>query len=74
MCLALIAITALAALFVPQYLSVFWTPLATRPWDVVGGLVVIGVVAAVNVRGLVPSAGGFRVPRDRQPDHAGRCW
>ncbi len=57
MCLALVAITALAALFVPQYLSVFWTPLATRPWDVVGGLVVIGVVAAVNVRGLVPSAG-----------------
>ncbi len=63
MCLALIAITALAALFVPQYLSVFWTPLATRPWDVVGGLVVIGVVAAVNVRGLVPSAGRVRVPR-----------
>jgi basic amino acid/polyamine antiporter, APA family len=57
MCLALIAITALAALFVPHYLSVFWAPLATKPWDVVGGLVVIGVVAAVNVRGLEPPAG-----------------
>jgi basic amino acid/polyamine antiporter, APA family len=55
MCLALIAITALAALFVPHYLSVFWAPLATRPWDVVGGLTVIGVVAAVNVRGLEQS-------------------
>jgi APA family basic amino acid/polyamine antiporter len=57
MCLALIAITALAALFVPHYLSVFWAPLATRPWDVVGGLMVIGLVAAVNVRGLEASAG-----------------
>ncbi|MEP6640974.1 MAG: amino acid permease [Gaiellales bacterium] len=57
MCLALIAITSLAALFVPHYLSVFWAPLATQPWDVVGGLVVIGVVAAANVRGLEWSAG-----------------
>jgi APA family basic amino acid/polyamine antiporter len=57
MCLALIALTALAALFVPHYLSVFWAPLATKPWDVVGGLAVIGVVAAANVRGLEPSAG-----------------
>ena len=38
-------------------MSVFWGPLATKPWDVVGGLVVIGVVAAVNVRGLEQSAG-----------------
>ena len=56
MCLALIALTALAALFVPHYLSVFWAPLATKPWDVVGGLAVIGVVAAANVRGVEPSA------------------
>ena len=56
MCLVLIALTALAALFVPHYLSVFWAPLATRPWDVVGGLAVIGLVAAVNVRGLEQSA------------------
>jgi APA family basic amino acid/polyamine antiporter len=56
MCLALIALTALAALFAAHYLSVFWAPLATKPWDVVGGLTVIGVVAAANVRGVEPSA------------------
>ena len=56
MCLALIAVTALAALFVPHYLSVFWGPLARGPWDAVGALVVIAVVAAVNIRGLEQSA------------------
>jgi basic amino acid/polyamine antiporter, APA family len=56
MCLALIALAALSAAFVPRYLSVFWTPLATSPWTVAGGLLVIGLVALVSVRGLEQSA------------------
>jgi APA family basic amino acid/polyamine antiporter len=55
MCLALIAVTALAALFVPHYLSVFWGPLARGPWDAVGAVIVIAIVAAVNIRGLEQS-------------------
>ena len=36
MCLALVALAALSAAFVPRYLSVFWAPLATSPWAVAG--------------------------------------
>jgi basic amino acid/polyamine antiporter, APA family len=52
MCLALVALAALSAAFVPRYLSVFWAPLATSPWAVAGGLVVIGLVALASVRGV----------------------
>jgi APA family basic amino acid/polyamine antiporter len=51
MVLALAALAALAAAFVPGYLSVFWAPLATSPWAVAGGLLVVGLVAAASVRG-----------------------
>jgi APA family basic amino acid/polyamine antiporter len=54
--LAQIAVTAIAALFAAHYLSVFWTPLATSPWDIVGALVVIAAVAAITIRGLEQSA------------------
>src|SRR2546423_3656044 len=32
---------SISAFFVPHYLSVFWGPLRTPPWDVIGGAVVI---------------------------------
>src|SRR5881628_3621549 len=32
---------AISAFFVPHYLSVFWEPLRTNPWDIIGGIVVI---------------------------------
>ena len=28
---------AISAFFVPHYLSIFWEPLRTNPWDIVGG-------------------------------------
>src|SRR2546427_4329483 len=28
---------AISAFFVPHYLSIFWGPLMTNPWDIVGG-------------------------------------
>ena len=61
MCLALVALAALSAAFVPRYLSVFWAPLATSPWSVAGALVVIALVALANVRGLEqpPSLAAF---------------
>jgi basic amino acid/polyamine antiporter, APA family len=56
MCLALVAMAALSAAFVPRYLSVFWAPLATSSWAVAGALVVIGLVALTSVRGVEQSA------------------
>jgi basic amino acid/polyamine antiporter, APA family len=56
MCLALVALAALSAAFVPRYLSVFWAPLATSPWALAGGLVVLGLVALASVRGIEQSA------------------
>src|SRR5205809_1630704 len=43
---------AISAFFVPHYLVSFFPALGHGPWDVVGGAVVIGVLAALNVRGI----------------------
>ena len=48
---------AISAFFVPHYLGVFWEPLGESPADVVGGIVVIAILAAVNVVGVRESAG-----------------
>src|SRR5436190_6182372 len=43
---------AISAFFVPHYLSAFFPALGHGPWDVVGGAVVIVVLALLNIRGL----------------------
>jgi APA family basic amino acid/polyamine antiporter len=47
---------AISAFFVPHYLSAFWAPLGHNPGDILGGMVVIALLVAVNVRGLGESA------------------
>ncbi|HUA73782.1 MAG TPA: amino acid permease [Solirubrobacteraceae bacterium] len=49
---------AISAFFVPHYLSAFpgLHALNHNPDDIVGGLVVVGVLAALNIRGLGESA------------------
>jgi APA family basic amino acid/polyamine antiporter len=47
---------AISAFFVPHYLAAFWPALKHPPGDVVGGIGVIAVLAALNVRGLGESA------------------
>src|SRR5919204_2212031 len=42
---------AISAFFVPHYLSIFWEPLRTNPWDVIGGAIVIAVLVALNIVG-----------------------
>src|SRR6187455_1026468 len=37
---------AISAFFVPHYLSIFWGPLKTTPWDIVGGSIVIVLLVA----------------------------
>ena len=47
---------AISAFFVPHYLGVFWEPLRTSPGDIIGGVVLIGALAILNVRGTQESA------------------
>jgi APA family basic amino acid/polyamine antiporter len=47
---------AISAFFVPHYLSIFWTPLRTNPWDIIGGAVVIVLLVALNIVGIQESA------------------
>src|SRR5689334_13643094 len=47
---------AISAFFVPHYLSIFWEPLRTNPWDVIGGAVVILVLVLLNIVGIQEAA------------------
>jgi APA family basic amino acid/polyamine antiporter len=54
--LVYVVTVAVSAFFVPHYLSIFWEPLRTNPWDVVGGAIVIVVLVALNVVGVSEAA------------------
>jgi APA family basic amino acid/polyamine antiporter len=47
---------AISAFFVPHYLSAFWPALHHNPGDIIGGAVIIAVLAGLNIRGLRESA------------------
>jgi len=47
---------AISAFFVPHYLSIFWAPLKTNPWDVIGGIVVVVVLVGINIVGIKEAA------------------
>src|SRR5579862_6489798 len=47
---------AISAFFVPHYLGAFWPALTHPPGDVIGGLIVIVVLAWLNIRGIGESA------------------
>jgi basic amino acid/polyamine antiporter, APA family len=47
---------AISAFFVPHYLAVFWEPLGEAPGDIIGALLLIGLLALLNVRGTQESA------------------
>jgi basic amino acid/polyamine antiporter, APA family len=47
---------AISAFFVPHYLSIFWEPLKTNPWDVIGGAAVILVLVSLNIVGIREAA------------------
>ena len=48
---------AISAFFVPHYLSIFWEPLRTNPWDIIGGAAVILILVAINIVGVKEAAG-----------------
>src|SRR4051795_10819571 len=47
---------AISAFFVPHYLSIFWAPLRTNPWDIIGGAIVILILVAINIVGVKEAA------------------
>src|SRR5947208_13009221 len=47
---------AISAFFVPHYLSAFFPALTHNPGDIIGGLITIALLAALNIRGLGESA------------------
>jgi APA family basic amino acid/polyamine antiporter len=54
--LVYVVTVAVSAFFVPHYLSIFWEPLNTNPWDIVVGAIVIVVLVALNVVGVQEAA------------------
>ncbi|MCI0637310.1 MAG: APC family permease, partial [Actinobacteria bacterium] len=54
--LVYVVTVAVSAFFVPHYLSIFWEPLNTNPWDIVVGASVIVVLVALNIVGVQEAA------------------
>jgi APA family basic amino acid/polyamine antiporter len=47
---------SISAFFVPHYLSIFWEPLRTNPWDIVVGAAIIVLLVALNIVGIREAA------------------
>jgi APA family basic amino acid/polyamine antiporter len=47
---------AISAFFVPHYLGVFWDFLRTSPGDIIGGIVIVVLLSAINIIGVRESA------------------
>jgi basic amino acid/polyamine antiporter, APA family len=47
---------AISAFFVPHYLGAFFPALTHNPGDIFGGVIVVALLAAINIRGLGESA------------------
>src|ERR687895_2667 len=52
-----IVTVAISAFFLPHYLGVIWDPLRTAPEDVVVGVAIVILLAAINVRGAKEATG-----------------
>lgn len=49
---------SISAFFVPHYIgSLFWEPLRHSPGDIIGGMVVVAILAVINVLGAKETAG-----------------
>ena len=48
---------AISVIFVPHYLSIFWEPLRTNPWDIVVGITLTWLLVGINIIGIKEAAG-----------------
>ncbi|HEY0417847.1 MAG TPA: universal stress protein [Gaiellaceae bacterium] len=47
---------AISVIFVPHYLSIFWAPLRTNPWDIVVGITFTWILVGLNIVGVQEAA------------------
>jgi APA family basic amino acid/polyamine antiporter len=47
---------AISVIFVPHYLSIFWEPLRTNPWDIIVGICLTWLLVGLNVIGVQEAA------------------
>jgi APA family basic amino acid/polyamine antiporter len=47
---------AISVIFVPHYLSIFWAPLRTNPWDIVVGIGLTWLLVGINIVGVQEAA------------------
>src|SRR5919201_2678614 len=47
---------AISAFFVPHYLSIFWEPLRTNPWDIIVGIALTWLLVGLNIVGVQEAA------------------
>jgi APA family basic amino acid/polyamine antiporter len=47
---------AISVIFVPHYLSIFWEPLRTNPWDIIVGIVCTWLLVTLNIVGIREAA------------------
>jgi APA family basic amino acid/polyamine antiporter len=47
---------AISVIFVPHYLSIFWEPLRTNPWDIILGIAFTWLLVGLNVIGVQEAA------------------
>jgi APA family basic amino acid/polyamine antiporter len=47
---------AISVIFVPHYLSIFWEPLRTNPWDIVVGIGLTWLLVGINIVGIQEAA------------------
>ena len=62
---------AISVIFVPHYLSIFWAPLRTNPWDIIVGIGLTWLLVGINIVGIKEAAKPQHRPRgDRLRDAA----
>ncbi|MFZ1881093.1 MAG: APC family permease, partial [Gaiellaceae bacterium] len=47
---------AISVIFVPHYLSIFWAPLKTNPWDIIVGIALTWLLVGINIVGVREAA------------------
>jgi basic amino acid/polyamine antiporter, APA family len=47
---------AISVIFVPHYLSIFWAPLRTNPWDIIVGIGLTWLLVGINIVGVKEAA------------------
>ena len=57
---------AISVIFVPHYLSIFWSPLRTNPWDIVVGIVFTWMLVGINIVGIQEAATAEHLPGRRR--------